>query len=300
MSFIKKHQKWILIVVSILVLIFLIRGFANIREQKEKEAKADKTTKELLEEAKKGDINTSDSLLMQMQSDLMKTYGKVPKGFIWDIDGKILSLGDPSMTAEEVVYAYLNGLSSLDMSSVQRYSRDSVVVGTYDGYFDEQNKNTDYTDQLLRRMYTECLKSFQVKGIDNVSVFAENKQVFTVSVNMLDLTKKDFWMKDKDIIYKNLSLFDSDESDSTKANIYLYDYIMEYYSSDLAESRNVTFDLTVQRYPDLESGWLVSVDTDVDNACRYRDGKLVVSYINEMFQNEGIKYLKSLESAEEE
>lgn len=56
--------------------------------------------------------------------------------------------------------------------------------------------------------------------------------------------------------------------------------------------REVDFDITVQRYPDLDSGWLVSVDSDVDSACKYRDGKLVVSYIKDMYRNEGIDIAK--------
>ena len=104
---------------------------------------------------------------------------------------------------------------------------------------------------------------------------------------MLDLTDKDFWYDDRVEIYRNLKMYDSDQSDSTRADIYLYDYISEYYASDRASTRDVTFDLTVQRYPDLDTGWLVSVDTDIDSACRYADGKLVVSYINEMYRDEG-------------
>ena len=203
------------------------------------------------------------------------------------------------MSAEEVVYAYLNGLRALDMSMVQKYSRRSKVIDTYEGYFDEKKKNTDYTDQFLRNMYREALLSIEVDGIVNSSVFAENKQVFTVRVKMLDLTSKDFWEDDKEEIYKNLKIYGSDESDSTKLDMYLYDYILDYYQSEDAVKRSVTFDLTVQRYPDLDTGWLVSVDTDVDLACRYADGKLVVSYITERYMDEGKELLESIKNAEE-
>ena len=117
---------------------------------------------------------------------------------------------------------------------------------------------------------------------------------------MLDLTQKDFWLKDKDTIYKNLMVYSSDQSDSTKADMYLYDYINSYYEGKDALRRDVTFDITLQKYPDLDTGWLVSVDTDVDSACRYADGKLVVSYINEEFGKEGVDYLKALEPTIEE
>ena len=286
-GFFKVKRNIIILVVIFIVLIVIVRGITGKKAENKQQAETDAYTEQLLEQAKEGDTEISDSLLIQMQDDLIKTYGQVPDGYIWDIDGELLSLGDKSMTAEDVVYSYLNGLRTLDFSTVQKYSRSSVVVDTYEGYFSETDKNTDYTDQFLRNMYREALLSVQVKGIENSSVFAENKQVFSVRVEMLDLTEKDFWYDDRVKIYKNLQLYDSDQSDSTRAEMYLYDYIADYYASDDAVKREVTFDLTVQRYPDLNTGWLVSVDTDVDNACRYADGKLVVSYIQEMYRDEG-------------
>lgn len=290
---------WLAVIgVGILVIVFIIVGSVdNYNKQKEKE-EIDRYTQEQLEIAG-ANQNSDDSLLMQMQPDLIKSYGKLPNGYIWNLDGTLLSLGDKSMSAEEVVYAYLNGLKSLDFSSVQKFSRDSVVVNTYENYFTELNKSTDYNDSFIRNIYRESLLSMQIDGIVNTSVFAENKQVFTVKVNMLDLTKKDFWLNDKEEIYKNLKIYSSDQSDSTKAEIYLYDYISRFYASGEADRRDVTFDITLQKYPDLDTGWLVSIDTDIDSACRYADGKLVVSYINEQFGKEGLDYLDALEATKE-
>ena len=62
--------------------------------------------------------------------------------------------------------------------------------------------------------------------------------------------------------------------------------------------RDVTFDITLQRYPDLDTGWLVSIDTDVNSACRYTDGNLVVQYIRQMYYDEGADYLESIEEAD--
>lgn len=290
---------WLAVIgVGILVIVFIIVGSVdNYNKQKEKE-EIDRYTQEQLKIAG-ANQNSDDSLLMQMQPDLIKSYGKLPDGYIWNLDGTLLSLGDKSMSAEEVVYAYLNGLKSLDFSSVQKFSRDSVVVNTYENYFTELNKSTDYNDSFIRNIYRESLLSMQIDGIVNTSVFAENKQVFTVKVNMLDLTKKDFWLNDKEEIYKNLKIYSSDQSDSTKAEIYLYDYISRFYASGEADRRDVTFDITLQKYPDLDTGWLVSIDTDIDSACRYADGKLVVSYINEQFGKEGLDYLDALEATKE-
>lgn len=290
---------WLAVIgVGILVIVLIIVGSVdNYNKQKEKE-EIDRYTQEQLEIAG-ANQNSDDSLLMQMQPDLIKSYGELPDGYIWNLDGTLLSLGDKSMSAEEVVYAYLNGLKSLDFSSVQKFSRDSVVVNTYENYFTELNKSTDYNDSFVRNIYRESLLSMQIDGIVNTSVFAENKQVFTVKVNMLDLTKKDFWLNDKEEIYKNLKIYSSDQSDSTKAEIYLYDYISRFYASGEADRRDVTFDITLQKYPDLDTGWLVSIDTDIDSACRYADGKLVVSYINEQFGKEGLDYLDALEATKE-
>lgn len=287
LDFIKEHKKVSIAVGVVLVLIIFIRGGISARNEKLKQEEADALTQQLLEEANQGVTDEEDSLLMQMQPELVKSFGKVPDGFIWESDGTLLSLGDKSMSAEEVVYSYFRGLASLDISTVERYSRDSKVVESYSTYFDSKNKNTDYMDQFLRNMYKECLLSLQIQGIDSNAVFAANKQVFTVKAKMLDLTNKDFWKKDEMEIYKNLYLYDQDESDTTKSDMYLYSYILDYYESGEALLRDVTFDITVEKYPDLDSGWLVSIDNDVDDACSYKDGKLVVSYIKELYRNVG-------------
>lgn len=304
MNFIKKilGNKKLLAIIALVIfaMVFFIGGFVNQQKEKKKQEENQKWIDEQLEEVRGGKDNVSDNMLLNMQPDLIKSYGKLPDGYIWDIDGTLLSKGDINLSAEEVVYAYLNGLRTLDMSMVQKYSRGSVVMNTYEGYFNESNKNTDYTDQFMRNMYRESLLSMEIKGIDNSSVFAEDKQVFTVTVNMLDLTNKSFWEDDRIDIYKTLDIYNSEEADSAKSDIYLYDYILQYYKSEDAVKRDVQFDLTVQRYPDLETGWLVSIDTDVDLACRYADGKLVVSYIKDMYIKEGLDILKEIKESEAE
>jgi hypothetical protein len=295
-----KNKTFLMIAGAILFVVILIGSMVKTNIEQQKAEQAAQERREAREKIKSKDKDEyNDNMILKMQADLIDSYGKLPDGYLWDTDGTLLSLGDKEMSAEEVVYAYLNGLRALDMSMVQKYSRRSKVIDTYEGYFDEKKKNTDYTDQFLRNMYREALLSIEVDGIVNSSVFAENKQVFTVRVKMLDLTSKDFWEDDKEEIYKNLKIYGSDESDSTKLDMYLYDYILDYYQSEDAVKRSVTFDLTVQRYPDLDTGWLVSVDTDVDLACRYADGKLVVSYITERYMDEGKELLESIKNAEE-
>jgi len=275
-------------------LVFIVVGAVNNRKNKKESSNVgvDTSDSSVSISDDESSVQENSNLLVAMQPDLESKFGKAPEGYIWEVDGTLMSLGDKNLTAEEVVYTYLNGLRTLDFYTVQKFSRNSQVVSTYSGYFDSVNRNTDYYTSFLRSVYKYCLLSFYVKSVDNSSIFAENKQVFTVKLSMLDLTKKDFWEKDKDEIYKNLEIYKSEQGDSTKADIYLYDYLTRYYSSDDAFKRDVSFDIVVEKYPDLDTGWLVSVDTDVDSACRYADGKLIVEYINEVFSNERYDYFK--------
>lgn len=118
----------------LLALVFLIcKGVsASNAEKAEKErvvaeaqAQAESEQAEL---ALTQQYDSDDSILLQQQPELVKSFGKVPEGYIWNTDGTLLSLGDKDMSAEEVVYAYLSGIRTLDFSMAQKYSRGSSVV----------------------------------------------------------------------------------------------------------------------------------------------------------------------------
>lgn len=289
-----KRNKIIAIVV-IIIAIFLIRGCtSSLSEQRQRQEAIDRANELEQQQASEAELDSyasEDAYLLTVQDELIKSYGKLPEGYLWGLEGELLSLGDKNMSAEEVVYAYLNGIRTLDLSIAQKYSRNSMVIESYEGYFDSKNLATDYFDSFMRNMYKTALLSIQIEGIDDTAVFAENKQVFTVKAKMLDLTKKDFWEKDKQEIYETLYMYSADENDSTKSEMYLYDYVLKYYESEDAPLRDVSFNLTVERYPDLDTGWLVSIDKDINDACSYSNGTLMVSYINQMFSNEGVNYI---------
>lgn len=296
-------KKLVITVVILFVLVIIFRGCAgSVSEKKQREqALKDAQEQQATEDTSANAVDTSaDSILLQQQPDLAKAYGSVPEGYIWDTDGTLLSLGDSSMSAEDVVYAYLNGIRTLDFSMAQKYSRNSVVVSNYGEYFDASSANSDYFDSFMRNMYKQALLSIEVQDITDNSVFAENKQVFTVKLKMLDLTSKDFWEKDKEAIYDTLYVYSSDESDSTKGEMYLYDYVLNYYQSDVAKTRTVSVNLTVEKYPDINTGWLVSVDSDINKACNYTDGTLMVNYINKMYASEGIQYIQDKRKSDSE
>lgn len=310
-NFFLSDTKRLVILIAIVVIVGII-SLASASAKKEAQLRQeaiDKANQEALEKQQQTQITESqegvqhggsDQYLLASQDELKVSYGSVPDGYIWDYDGTLLSLGDKNMTAEEVVYAYLNGLRTLDISMAQKYSRYSRVVGNYSDYFSTNYGMSDYYDSFIRNMYKEVLLSMQVKGITDVSVFAENKQVFTVKINLLDLTDKDFWLEDKYDIYNTLYIYSADEDDSAKSEMYLYDYVLDYYRSDQAKSRDLLINLTVERYPDLDTGWLVSIDSDLNDACIYSDGNLMVSYINSMYFDEGADYVRELREQEKQ
>lgn len=290
----QKHWKLTILLFVLFVMIFVVTGTIHSRNMMSGSSGGEDSTTPL--ESKNPSDISSDSIIMRKQPEMVKKYGNLPDGYLWDLNGSLLSQGDKSMTAEEVVYAYMNGIKTLDFSSAQKYSRNSKVVQTYGSFYDSKVPNVGYDDSFFRNIYKQALLSMQVKGIESNSVFAENKQVFTVVVEMLDLTDKDFWIKDKYEIYKSMMIYGME--DSTKVDLYLYDYILNYYKSGEASTREVTFDLTLEKFIDLDTGWLVSIDSDVDNACKYNDGVPVVRYIKEMYQREGREYVDTYEAPE--
>lgn len=240
----------------------------------------------------------TDEFLINAQDNLIEKFGRPPEGFIWDYDGTTLSIGDPNLTSEEVVYSFIRALALLDFGSAQKYSRGSSVVETYAEYFDSNLSDVfDYKDQFDRNMYKEAIMSLQVEGITDSAVFAENKRVYTVKASMIDLTDKDFWQQDKDTLFDELYKYNKIEDDDTKLDLRLYDYILGYYQSPDPVRRDVTFDITVERYPDLNSGWLVSIDKDIDLNCQYSDGVAVLAYIKELFNEYSLN--RSLQEQEE-
>lgn len=286
-DWIANHKKSTAALVGVVLLIILGVQANKHAEQKQKAALEEATTTEVVDTGTSSStyVEGTDAYLMSMQEELRRSFGTPPKDFIWDLNGELVSLGDKSMSSEDVLYAYVRALSTLDFETAQKFSRGAKVVETYNDYFSKENASqADYQEQFARNMYKEALTSIEIRGIDSTANFASNKVVYSISVSMLDLTSKDFWNKDKDKLYKDMYVYESQENDSTKLEIFLYDYILNYYKSEGAVKRTVSFDLTLERYPDIDSGWLVSIDKDIDDAARYSNGTLVTNYITEQFR----------------
>lgn len=239
-----------------------------------------------------------DQLLMNQQPSLREKYGTPKPGFIWDVDGTLLSLGSPDTPPDEVAYAYLRALNTLDFTTAEASSRRSSVTMTYADFFDTDTAaSTDYKDQYQRDRYRLGLLSLQVQSVTRGANFSTDKQVYTVRAKMLDFTNKTFWTKDRDTIFQNLRDYNKGESDTSKGDQYVYTYVTNAYQQAVdhlqttgpqegdAPMRDVTFDLTVQRYPAQNSGWLVSIDKDLDNLLRNTDGVDVATYIREQYKD---------------
>lgn len=292
---IEKFKKNKLLMIGAIVAVVLIIGAMMLKnsvdanrvvmeQQKIEEEIAAEIAAEELESGGANLAPGMDEMLVTSQKELNVTFGNPPEGFLWELDGGLLSLGDQSLPQENVLYTYLRAISSLDMSVVQKFTRGSLVVDTYSGYFSELAGSMPTSEEdFSRKMYRQAMLNLQVQGIKDTTVFADNKVVFTVEATVLDLTKKDFWQKDKKKIFEDLFLYEDSESDTEKSEIYLYNYLLKYYQSDAAPSRPVDFDITLEKYPDLGTGWLVSIDGDLDNTFKYADGTDVLTYILEQY-----------------
>lgn len=293
-DWVKSHKKSTGAIVGVLLLIVLMVAANNHAKQKQLEQQKAETAKiakdNEVQDKDRSYVEGTDAYLMSMQPELRKSFGTPPNGFIWDLNGKGISLGDKSKSSEDVLYSYIRALSTLDLATAQKYSRDAKVVETYNDYFSKANANqADYQEQFMRNMYKLALTSMEITGVESSSKFASNKSVYTVTISMLDLTAKDFWESDRENLFKKLSGYESKENDSTKLEIFIYDYILNYYKTPTAVKRTVSMDITLERYPDIDSGWLVSIDKDIDDAAKYNNGTLVTNYITEQFRQWSIE-----------
>jgi hypothetical protein len=292
MDFIKNNFKKVLIgglifmIILLLILAPILRKRVTAKKTQEEAQKQEQVEKEKQKDTGVTNSGTgTDKYLMQIQDRLKARFGEAPKGYIRNQDGTLQSLGDKDKSSEDVLYAYLRSLSILDFSTVQKYTRKSSVVKTYNEFFDSKNSSNDYKDAFIRKMYKETLLSIEVKGVEDQAIFASNKIVYTVKLKILDLTNKDFWLEDREEIFKNLMAID-EEGDTTKSEQYIYDYVINKYSKSKDKlTREVRLDLTLEKFADLGSGWLVSIDKELDDNFKYKDGKLFTTYVLEQFRN---------------
>lgn len=295
-----KKKLGIIVIIVIFVLI-LFKGCADTiggKQTYEPDTSAEYIS-EITDTSSTSSDNTNvvyNQALIDKQSDLVLKYGSLPTGYIWDYDGTVLALGDKSLTAEETMYAFLNGIRTLDFSSAQLYSRGSYVINRYNTFYSaSESRDDSYEENFYRNMYTLVLMSMQTHKVTNTATFANDKQVFTVELEIIDLSDKDFWKDDADEIYNNLYVYEQDEDDDSKSEQYIYDYILSYYKSADVKKKVIIVNLTLEKDATLDTGWLVTIDKDIDNYCYYTDGVSVNKYIMYQYRNVGREAIRERE-----
>lgn len=261
-------------ILGVLIIFVVIRGCTNVRNRNQI------TRGSSVEQSSTPSSELSDFDREQLR--LVKKYGSAGEGFRWSDDGQRVALGDPNLTEQEVVFTYLRSLSTLDIATAQRYSFKNQVIKTLDAYFSTETDFT-YDSSFKKNMYQQVLLSIEPLSIESKAAFASGKTNVAVRVNILDLSYKDFWLKDDQTIFENLHAYRRTESDMVKANTYLYDYVMNYWKSENAQKREVTLNLVLER--GASGGYVVTVDTDLDNYAKYVDGETVVSNIFSKYED---------------
>ena len=190
------------------------------------------------------------------------------------------------MNAEDVLYTYLRSLSMLDFYTAQEYSEDSNVVSTYQDYYANYGIE-DYYDDFLRKQYKYALTTLEILQIGDTAVFADGTENVTVKLNMIDLTDKDFWLKDKDTLFDTLFNYKVYQDDDTKADQYLYDYIYNLYEQGSLPKKEVDVEIVLGKSSG--GGWLVTNDKELDAALGYDWGTDIAKFIHDEYQQYELK-----------
>lgn len=264
-------KKKIGIGVAVLVILGIaIDGGMRVREerklQEELDSKSSEGTEEEVEPVSENDLE---------QLALIDEFGEPPQGFVWRVDGSLVAVGNSELTAEEVGFAYLRSLSILDFSTVEKYSRDSVVASSYKRFYSpDLNQNSGVGFE--REVYKEVLTRLKTEELNDMAIFADGQTILTFEVETLNLSEMDFWDDYKDEIFKHLYKYYENESDSRKAVNYIHEYILEVYTSEEAPVKTFNVDLVLENSG---SGWLVSNDNDINNLATFTTSNTVVNFI---------------------
>lgn len=277
-------SKQIFVFVLIVGLVFLFSWFSDYKQRKEDEAKAEQARKEREAQLSKMDFEDDyDYDVDYLQEALIKEYGTPPDGFKWSVTGELVALGN-EMPCEDVVYTYLRALSVLDFSIAEKYSYSSSVIDAYKNYYSVITQGiTNYYDNFLRKQYGESMTSLSIDGIQNTAVFADGTMYVTVDVSCLDLTNKDFWEKDRDILFDQMRVYRDTESDNVKLKQYVYDYIYNSYKDGVVGKKSYTIQLVCDK--NYGGGWLVSNDKELMAVLSYENGVDVAQFILDEFED---------------
>ncbi len=213
------------------------------------------------------------------QQKYVEKYGVAPHGFKWDMLGNLIPLSDSELPAEEVCWRFLQALSNKDFITAQKYSEDSSCVNSYERMFGGDMLIGEIP--LSAWVYKYALESIQIKSVQQDGIFSNSKFLFSVVVDMYDLSNKTFWENDKYEVFQNIYNISLNERDSYKVRTYINDLILDYYKNGDCARTDVTVLLSVTKLPD--GGYLVSEDGDLESKFTYTEGTTVYDYITEKY-----------------
>ena len=281
-----------LIAIGVIILVIVISSVAKSKKEEDEINKrmAEQESREAAAEAEaslggdsNGELSISEEMQLEhdnLQEALQQVYGVAPDGFEWDEDGELIPLSSEDLTVEDLVYGYLRALSILDFYTAQKYSKHSLVINTYKSLYDSTDE-ANYFQDFHRKQLKYSLTTLEILGIDDTALFADGTEFVTVRIKSLDLTNKDFWLDDKDKLFKTLKVFDTTESDTTKRTKYIYDYIYKCYLEGKVPKKEWTVELTLEK--GTKKGWLVSDDSELLDILNYSDGLNIEQYISDCY-----------------
>lgn len=285
--YIKKKTMTILIILLIVVVVMI--KYNNAQKEKELQerllaAQAMEVTQVTQEEQK------YISLHDQIQMQLCEQYGQPPEGFEWAYDGSLVTLSTlEDMTAEDIVYTYVQSVHMLDFATAQRVASYSTIIDTYTDYYDTVTSSLlDIDDVFKRKEFKLALNKMSADRVVDFVVMANGDMIYTMEITCLDLTNKDFWLDNEQEIYDTMYVYDKTELDSTKKDQFVYDYIYDAYENDKCGYHTVQVDLVLTKSNG--GGWLVSDDTELRKVLLYEYGIDVYSYIMSKYEEWLIDY----------
>lgn len=278
----------VLSLVAIIVLLFGIRACAQGKAAKDdgSENKSDKSSLR--------SKNVGLTPFEEEQKRLIRKYGEAGEGYYWSDEGTRMALGDQNLSETEVIRTFLRSLSTLDFATAQKYAYKDQVLKTLNAYFKSDAEFT-YSESFKKGMYQQFLLSLEIEGIESQATFADDKSSVTVKLKALDLSNKDFWKDDKDGLLKGIYSYRKTEADSTKARNFLYEYVTNYWKSELAQKKTITVNLTLTKTG--AGGWLISNDMDLDNYAKYSEGETVINNILKEYDEEISRRPKGFEGS---
>ena len=285
------RKKTLFIALGVLLVLVVIIKYNQAKKQKELEQRMLAQSAIGIEDMQETGVWLS--LEEQIQMQLREKYGIPPEGFQWDYQGNLVAIASiEDMSAEDIVYTYLQSIHMMDFATAQRVAAKSSIITMVDDYYsDVSNALVTTSDLFKRRLIKLTLDRMSIDGISNTIVQADGTYIFTVDVTCLDLSNKDFWRNDAQDIYQSMYVFDKTETDSTKKEQFIYDYIYDAYLNDACGYKSSNVDIMVGKAN--AGGYLVVDDTSLRKLLLYEDGVDVASYINLQYNdwiiNEGYK-----------